>query len=99
MISQRHGQHFEPDLKTEGRKQLRKKEVENLLMDLGKINVPAAPPYTIASDGSFTELKFTNEESESIFRWESVPPDGWEELEIIADEMVSLIDDLLPTGS
>ena len=64
------------------------KEVEQIIADLSKIHIPAFPDHRMGCDGGYTELEVGGYSGKSHFRWWSVPQEGWEELDAIAQKVI-----------
>lgn len=64
-------------------------EVDSIMKRLSKIHVPAFPKHVMGYDGGFTEMEVGGYRGKSRFRWWSSPPEGWEELDSIANEVIS----------
>ncbi len=64
-------------------------DVDKIIASLSKINVPAFPKHPMGFDGQYTELEIGDYSGKSHFRWWSVPPVGWEELDKITKKIIS----------
>ena len=72
------------------KKQLLASEVENILSLLSNLTIPAFPEHHMGCDGSFTELEVGGYAGMSHYRWWSAPPIGWEKLDEITQNIISL---------
>jgi len=84
-----------------GKRDILKKPVskiilEELLQNITTITIPAFPIHHLGCDGGVTELEIGRHSGDSIYRWWSVPPKGWEVLDELVDKIVKLsgIDEL-----
>jgi len=68
------------------------RDIDPLLKKISQLNIPASPEHVLGCDGGYTELEIGDYGGKSSFRWWSVPPPGWEQL----DEIVQGILNLLP---
>jgi len=63
-----------------------------ILKQLFKLNLPIAPKPFQRCDGDYTEIHLGDHWAESKFRWWSVPPKGWEELNLLTIELLGLVE-------
>lgn len=68
-----------------------KKDIELLLNQLLRLQIPAIPSQELGCDGGFTELEWGDNRGRAHYRWWSVPPCGWEQLDFIAQQMLGLL--------
>ena len=68
------------------------KVVDDIFSRLKEIQIPAVPDFEMGCDGGFTELCVGDYSGKAHYRWWSVPPMGWEKLDIIAKEIIDLSD-------
>ena len=64
-----------------------KRWVCSLFERLEYASIPAFPSPQMGADGGFTELEIGGYSGKAHYRWWSVPPQGWEILDQIADEI------------
>jgi len=64
-------------------------ELDEVFDALSTISIPAFPDPNIGCDGGYTELEVGGYTGLSHFRWWSVPPDGWEVLNEIAQKLIT----------
>lgn len=62
-------------------------EIEQTLRNL---RIPAAPEFLMGCDGGFTELWTGDCAGRAHYRWWSVPPDGWEPLDAVAQRILDV---------
>ena len=66
-------------------------DVDPILKQLFKLNLPIAPKPFQGCDGDYTEIHLGDHWAESKFRWWSVPPEGWEELDLLVTKLLGLV--------
>lgn len=76
--------------KTTTKKTIPTVKAEKLIGTLTAAVVPALPLGPDVCDGSIITLELNYWGVRSVFSWNSVPPDGWDVLADIADELCSL---------
>jgi hypothetical protein len=62
--------------------------VADILELLPTIHIPAFPRHMMGCDGGFTEIEVGGYAGKSHFRWWSSPPDGWEQLDQVAADLI-----------
>jgi hypothetical protein len=62
--------------------------VTDILELLRTIQIPAFPRHMMGCDGGFTEIEVGGYGGKSHFRWWSAPPNGWEQLDQVAAELI-----------
>lgn len=67
-------------------------DVQPILKQLFKLNLPIAQELIPGCDGGFTEIELGDYWGGSKFRWWSVPPEGWEELDVLTQKILGLVD-------
>jgi hypothetical protein len=65
-------------------------QATQILEQLSRIKIPAAPEFEMGCDGGFTELKVGGYMGKAHYRWWSSPPIGWEQLDELASEIIEL---------
>jgi hypothetical protein len=72
---------------------LEARRIEPILEKLMQLNVPIAPEPVLGCDGDFTELHLGEDYAGGAhFRWWSVPPEGWEELDALTQQILDMAD-------
>jgi len=66
------------------------KRVTQILDQLRELMIPAAPALEMGSDGGFTELEVGGYIGKAHYRWWSCPPQGWEGLDRLANDIFKL---------
>ena len=66
-------------------------DVDPILVQLFKLKLPIAQELIPGCDGGFTEIELGDYWGGSKFRWWSVPPEGWEELDTLVSELLGLV--------
>lgn len=66
-------------------------EVKNIFALLSNVTIAAFPEHHMGDDGDFTEIEVGDYAGKSHYRWWSVPPKGWEELNKVTDKIISLL--------
>jgi len=72
------------------KRNLDRDKVDNILQRLKILHVPAAPDFESGCDGGTTEVRIVGPDSGASYKWWVEAPDGWEELESIADEVIEM---------
>ena len=70
---------------------LQASDVDPILVQLFKLKLPIAQELIPGCDGGFTEIELGDYWGGSKFRWWSVPPEGWERLDALVDELLGSI--------
>ena len=70
---------------------LQASDVDPILKQLFSLKLPIAPEPIKGCDGDYTEIHLGDHWAESKFRWWSVPPEGWEELDTFVSELLGLV--------
>ncbi len=67
-------------------------QVNPLLDRLRKAKIPAMPQFEYGCDGEIAELSLGDYMGSASYRWWSIAPKGWEELEEVHYELMKLAD-------
>ena len=70
---------------------LQASDVDPILEQLFKLKLPIAQELIPGCDGGFTEIELGDYWGGSKFRWWSVPPEGWEELDRLVYDLLELL--------
>ena len=70
--------------------QIKSSEIDLIFELLSTVQIQAFPNYEMGCDGGFRELEVGGYEGRSSFRWWSVPPEGWDVLDMITDRIISV---------
>ena len=87
----RHWKLCEDEKRRSRKYDVREEDIEPLLKKLMQLHIPAFPEHELGCDGGYTELEIDSFRGKSAFRWWSVPPPGWEEMDEIVNNMLNLI--------
>lgn len=87
----RHSKLYEDEKRRVRKYPVEKDAIETLLRQLDRLTIPACPEHELGCDGGDTELEVAGFGGKSLFRWWSVPPAGWEEMNKIVEDMLALI--------
>ncbi len=77
--------------KISSKKKLASSDIDNIISLISKITIPAFPQHQMGCDGGFTEIEIGDYCGKSSFRWWSVPPKGWEELDAITTKIIEYV--------
>ena len=66
-------------------------DIKSILEQLFKLKLPIAPEPIQGCDGEYTEIHLGDHWAESKFRWWSVPPDEWRELDRLVHDLLGLV--------
>ena len=66
--------------------------MNDFMGELSTLTIPAFPQHNMGLDGGFTEIEMGNYDGKSYYRWWTVPPKGWGELDDFTQRLISFCD-------